>query len=122
MNKESVIIKLVEVYKDDEGMLFMISNTLKSCSKYVDLINQQEILVTVDKYALSKEVLLERIKSLDNQRRATHNGIISGLKLINRLCDSNNIDKFYSGDEEDRYQVADFAMELTNNAFVNRKK
>jgi len=122
MNKEIVIIKLVEKYSKDDCLLSTIADTLKSCSRYVDLITQQEVLVTVEKYNMSKDDLLEKITSLDKQRRTTHNVIISGIKLINRLCVLNKLDKFYQGDESDRYEIADFAMELVTSNFTNRKK
>lgn len=120
-NKTS-ITKLVLIYKDDDLMLDFLKETLDGFSKYVDIINQQENITIVDKYRLSKEDLMERIKILDMHRRMVHNIIITGVQRINLLCRENNIDIFYDGDENDRVQIAEFAMRVVEETFNNRKK
>ena len=103
-------------------MLDFLKETLDGFSKYVDIINQQENIAIVDKYRLSKEDLMERIKILDMHRRMVHNIIITGVQRINLLCRENNIDIFYDGDENDRVQIAEFAMRVVEETFNNRKK
>ena len=117
----NIIIDLMIRIKDDELLIEMISETFKACSRYVDLINQQEVLVTIEKYNMTKDQRLERMIYLDTQRNSTHNVIISGIKNINRLCLAFELEKFYKGDENDRVEIAEFAMNLVDKSFKNRK-
>ena len=121
MESKKVLVKLVEMMKDDELVIEMISDTMKSCSRYVDLINQQEVLVSVAKYNLSKEQLLYEVKALDEQRRRTHNSIIAGIKAINRMCESEGLELFYKGSDE-RSEIGEFAFEIVGDSFKNRER
>lgn len=42
--------------------------------------------------------------------------------MINRLCEQNNIAKFYDGDTTDRVAVAEFAKTVVDEIFANRSK
>lgn len=122
MNSKVVMIKLVNEFKNDELVLEMIRETLNSCSMYVHVINRQEITVSVEKYVLPRNELNDKIDNLDNLRKLTHDSIISGFKAINRLCIKCNLEKFYKGNEDDRVEVAEFAMEIVKSSFDNRKR
>lgn len=121
-HSKSVITQLVMAVKDDELALDFIKEVLDSCGKYIDIINQQEVVITVDKYRLTQEDLLYKIKTLDEHRSMVHNIIISGIRRINLLCRENELDPFFSGDVEDRVAVGEFAMEIVADSFKNRKK
>lgn len=72
-HSKSVITQLVMAVKDDELALDFIKEVLDSCGKYIDIINQQEVVITVDKYRLTQEDLLYKIKTLDEHRSMVHN-------------------------------------------------
>lgn len=122
MKSKSVITQLTLAVKEDEIALYLIKETLNACSKYVDLIHQQEVVATVDKYRMTKEDLLYSIRTLDEHRHMVHEVIISGIKKLNLMCMEHGLDKFYEGDTEDRVAVGEFAMNIVEDSFKNRKK
>lgn len=122
VGNKSAITQLVLVYRDDDLMLDFLKDTLDAFCKYIDIINQQENTVIIDKNRLSDEDLFERIKILDQHRRMVHNIIMTGIKRINILCRENNIETFYNGNEDDRVEIAEFAMKVIIKTFKNRKR
>lgn len=94
MTHKEVITKLIIANKEDSLLLEFIKDTLDACGKYVDIINQEETLVTVYKHALSREDLLAKVQLLDQHRRMVHNIIITGVKRINFMCKENKLPPF----------------------------
>jgi len=51
-----------------------------------------------------------RIAELDKNRSSAHENAIRAVAKLNRLCDASDLPLFYPGDVDNRYQIADFAM------------
>lgn len=118
------INKINEVYKDDELIIEMLNDTINDASKYVDVVTRNEALIKTLRFKLEGYDFRIRVQELDDLRRRTHNGLIANLKSLNRLLvtDKKNDLLLFEGDINDRYQVADWAMEAVNNIFANRRK
>lgn len=117
------INKINEVYKDDELIIEMLNDTINDASKYVDVVTRNEALIKTLRFRLEGYDFRIRVQELDELRRRTHNGLIANLKSLNRLLvtDKKNDLLLFEGDINDRYQVADWAMEAVNNIFTNRR-
>lgn len=122
MTHKEIITKLIIANKDDSLMLEFIKDTLDACGKYIDIINQQDTLTTVYKHTLSREDLLSKVQLLDQHRRMVHNIIITGIKRINFMCKENNLPPFYSGNENDRVAIGNFAMVIVAASFNSRRQ
>lgn len=118
------INKINEVYKDDELIIEMLNDTINDASKYVDVVTRNEALIKTLRFRLEGYDFRIRVQELDDLRRRTHNGLIANLKSLNRLLVTDKKDDLllFEGDINDRYQVADWAMEAVNNIFTNRRK
>ena len=57
---------------------------------------------------------------IDRARHTAHEAMIANVRILNRLAASYGIDKIFTGDEENRYQIGDFAGELISDIFRNR--
>lgn len=118
------INKINEVYKDDELIIEMLNDTINDASKYVDVVTRNEALIKTLRFRLEGYDFRIRVQELDDLRRRTHNGLIANLKSLNRLLVTDKKDDLllFEGDINDRYQVADWAMEAVSNIFTNRRK
>lgn len=117
------INKINEVYKDDELIIEMLNDTINDASKYVDVVTRNEALIKTLRFRLEGYDFRVRVQELDELRRRTHNGLIANLKSLNRLLSTDKRKELllFEGDINDRYQVADWAMDAVNNIFTNRR-
>lgn len=118
------INKLIETYKDDEFVLDMINDTLDLAYNYVLQVNIMETQISVLKFKLEGYDYRMMVQEIDNQRRVTYNALIVSLKALNRFLKSDNREdlKIFDGNIEDRYEVADWAGEISKQIFINRKR
>lgn len=117
------INKINEVYKDDELIIEMLNDTINDASKYVDVVTRNEALIKTLRFRLEGYDFRVRVQELDELRRRTHNGLIANLKSLNRLLSTDKRKELllFEGDINDRYQVADWAMDAVNNIFSSRR-
>ena len=66
------------------------------------------------------EQVPERIHELDQGRRNRHDALISGVKILNRLCDLYGVERVFQGDTGDRWDVANFAGDAVQAIFSGR--
>lgn len=80
------------------------------------------VMETTSRNVLGREADEYRgaVTSTDRTRTAVHNGLISAVNIVNRICQNHNCPLIYTGDEQ-RRRYGDFAMELTTEIFKDRK-
>lgn len=115
------INKVKEIFSKDELANELVKQTFDDMGYYVDVVNRMEHM-GMARFRMEHEEYVELVTDLDMKRRTCHNTIISGVKTINRMLKEINQDILYKGDEDDRYAIADFACEVVNEVFKNRKK
>lgn len=121
MFKKEVLDNLVKAYKDDKDVLEMIYDSLESMSSYVKAVNSMENTITVLRFKMDPEEYHIRVQELDRNRKIIHDGVISSIKFLNRISNVAHLPLFYSGDVDDRYEVATFAGEVVKEIFDNRQ-
>lgn len=109
-------------YKMATDDLETVERLLTDCSGYVDRVIAMEAAISLARFRMEPEDYREHVMSLDKQRKYAHDAIIVGIRLLNRLCKLYKVEKIYTGDEESRLAVADFAIQLVNEYFEDRKK
>lgn len=118
--KINEFIRTISESKDRECFNLM-DDLISSASDYVRRVNVLEIGLMVGKYNKEGAEYREYIEKLDKQRSNAHNALITNVKIINRLCKNNDLASIYSGNEEDRIQVAEFAQNVVEELFSTRR-
>lgn len=100
----------------------LIEDVVKSCTQYVQDVDIGEAQIRRFYATLEGEELRERVTAIDKRRRAHHEEAIINCRMINRLAACYGIGSVFTGDTEDRLQVADFCLDVTVEVFEKRQK
>ena len=119
MKKTDLYKKMLEIAKEDDDMKLveLINDLVDTFRKYVNSVVEMEIRIPVERFRMEAEDLQRFIERLDLNRRIIHEKAIDSCRILNRICDTMGLEEFYSGDLEDRYQVADFCLEIVSELF-----
>lgn len=119
MTKTELYKTMLENAKDDEDKELMefIVDQIEVFRKYVNSVVEMEIRIPLERFRMETEDLQRFIERLDTNRRNIHERAIDSCRILNRLCDTMGLEAFYPGDLEDRYQVADFCLEIVSELF-----
>ena len=60
------------------------------------------------------------VSSADSKRTNVHNGLISNVNIVNRICIMHDLPELYTGGIE-RREYGDFAQKLVNEIFTQRR-
>lgn len=108
--------------KAESDDLEIIEDVVKSCTQYVQDVDVGEAQIKRFYATLDGEELRERVMAVDKRRRAHHEDAIVNCRMINRLAACYGITSVFTGDTEDRLQVADFCLDVTVEIFEKRQK
>jgi len=114
--------KLVSALKDDDDTLEFIKERMDHICNYVDKVTMMEYTIPILNARFEGQDLRDKIENLDSQRRIAHEMAISAVKQLNRICVANSIDKLYTGDEDNRYEIADFCGLVVTTLFEDRTR
>ena len=125
MKKENwatdLLTNLAKIYADDVDVLEIIEDTIDVYGNYVAYVYKMESLRTILKIRLEAEEYKNIIEEMDEKRTRIHNAAIAATKVINRLCESNELSLFFEGNIDDRVEVAEFIRDVIVGVFENRK-
>lgn len=108
--------------KANSDDLELIEDVVRSCTQYVSDVDVGEAQIKRFYATLEGDELRDRVMAVDKRRRAHHEEAIINCKMINRLASSYGIDNIFTGNAEDRLQVADFCLDVTVSIFESRRK
>ncbi|MGI9951420.1 DUF3232 domain-containing protein [Moorellaceae bacterium AZ2] len=103
--------------KDD---LQSVEDFIEDCGKYIDSVMAMEAALAVARYRMEPEDYREHIIELDRRRKLNHDALIASVRLVNRLAKLYGCEPVYTGPDE-RIAIAEFAMEITQEFFAERK-
>ena len=115
------LTNLAKIYADDVEILEIIEDTIDVYGNYVAYVYKMESLRLILKIRLEAEEYKNIIEEMDEKRTRIHNAAIAATKVINRLCESNDLSLFFEGNIDDRVAVAEFMRDVVTNVFENRK-
>lgn len=98
----------------DEDVLFLVENFVETCNTYVSIVVHMENSIGAARFRLDHEAFKSFVTSLDRRRKATHDALMSSVRVVNR------IEKVFHGDMGDRKEVGDFAKDVVNAYFERR--
>lgn len=107
---------------DDSDCLDMINDLVESAADYIKRVNILEAGLITARINCDPSEYRNIIERLDKMRSAVHNDLIINVKAVNRLCRAHNIPLLFEGNEEERIEIAEFALNLSNEIFNTRRR
>ena len=111
-------ITLVNSYNDDEDALDLIETNMNNLNGYVSAVYAMEVQIQTLRFRLDGEA----VTNLDKRRRNAHEAAIAACSILNRLANLAGVDPLYSGDLEDRNEVAEFCIAIVDELFHGRSR
>lgn len=119
MKRTEIYRKMLEIAKanQDQDLVEFIGEQVNSFRKYVNSVVEMEIRIPVARFRMETEDFQRFVENLDSNRRKIHETAIDACRILNRVCGMMGLEVFYPGNLEDRYQVADFCLEVVSELF-----
>ena len=125
LNK-SALEKLIQTHKNDRDSLDMIYDVLKGFEEYHAKIIEMEIKIKLfPAGTLDREEYQYMITELDKHRTMQHDSVLTGVNILNRMAERENIDPIYNGkvskERPYRREVANAVLDFIQDIIVNRR-
>lgn len=122
---EKTIKKMSEAAKagdaDASEDIQYLKSAMNAFHDYVLNVDMGETRIRIAMARYEGAELRETISAIDTSRRIAHEAAIAHASIINRYARVYCGDKIFTGDIEDRLQVADFCLEVTVKLFQERR-
>lgn len=115
-------ITLVNSYNDDEDALDLIETNMNNLNGYVSAVYAMEVQIQTLRFRLEGEDYREAVTNLDKRRRNAHEAAIAACSILNRLANLAGVEPLYSGNLEDRNEVAEFCIAIVDELFRGRSR
>lgn len=99
----------------------MLEDLAKQSAEYINCIINMENTINLAKTRLEPKEYQELIATLDKSRTTTHNVVISGVKVLNKLSVLYELPPIFTGDVDRRIEVAEFAKQYIDELFNERR-
>lgn len=124
LNIES-LKQLLSCFQDDTDTIELISETFDAFERYHAAIIKMETEKMILSHGnVDSKVWQERISDLDQARTRAHNEVLSDIRILNRLAESEDLQPIYAGTVSDEYpyrrEVADAVMAYLASLIDNR--
>ena len=121
LNEES-LVSLTQVVSVNSKHADYLNRALVACNAYVDAVNRSILAIRSAYLHLDGEALREAVSNADSDRNSAHNNAIANVRLIENMASKYGISPVFLGDINDRLQVADFCLDVSNHLFQNRTR
>lgn len=102
--------------------LEIIQDAVDSFTSYVKDVDVGEQQIKLAYATLEGDELRQRVTAVDARRRRNHEKAISNAKMLNRLAEIYQVSAVFTGNFDDRLQVADFCLDVSVEIFESRQK
>lgn len=120
MKKE--FLQLIEAYKEDEDFLDAILENMSRIVRYVDAVTAMEYQIPIIYARYEGEEVRDKIQNLDSRRRTAHEAAIVAVAQLTRWAKVKEVSPMFDGDVTNRYEIADFCMDLVKEFFKEGQK
>ena len=125
LNK-SALEKLIQTHKNDRDSLDMIYDVLNGFEEYHAKIIEMEMKIKLfPAGTLDREEYQYMITELDKHRTMQHDSVLTGVNILNRMAERENIDPIYNGkvskERPYRREVANAVLDFIQDIIVNRR-
>ena len=94
-----------------------VKKIMDSFYNYVNTVDQTETRIHIAYARLEGPELRDAIMLYDTSRRRAHECVIASARALNRYARFYGAEKIYLGNDKDRYEVADFCLQVTVKMF-----
>lgn len=108
----------IDVSKD---CIEYVEDIIKSCGTYIERVTAMEAAISTARFIMEPEDFRAYVGNLDKSRKMAHDGLLANLAILNRYCRLAEVSPIYTGDLNNRYEAADFALLVVNTFFEERK-
>ena len=91
----------------------IVNDIMNHCVQYVNSVAAHEKTLELIRFRYESDELIRRIEEVDHLRRAVHNVAIGNCNIINRLANSYGVGEIFTGNANNRYEVANFCGEVS---------
>ena len=117
---ENAFGRLISFVSDPE-LAEAVIDAVNSCAEYVAGVVDMEIKTTLAAKRYEGNDYQEAVMIYDADRSRKHNAAIANIKMMNRIAEAAGMSPIYTGDPDNRIQIAEFCIELTTDMFMNRR-
>ena len=115
-------IALVNAYSKDVDALELIETNMNNLNNYVSAVYAMEVQIQTLRFSLEGDEYREAVTNLDRRRRSAHEAAIAACSILNRLAGLEGVEPLYSGNLEDRNEVAEFCIAIVDELFHGRSR
>ena len=94
-----------------------VKKIMDSFYNYVNTVDQTETRIHIAYARLDGPELRDAIMMYDTSRRRAHECVIASVRALNRYAHFYEADRIFLGNDKDRYEVADFCLQVTVEMF-----
>ena len=113
--------KLLEALKDEPDSARVATEEMQHFPGYINAVYRQVTLTPMLKMTcIDGEEYRQKAQELDEQRNRMHQLTIDACDILNRMCEKHGVEKFcpsYKPGFVNRYEIADFAADVTVRVF-----
>lgn len=113
---------LVKAAGNDEDILTLIEDSMNTLSSYVSAVYAMEVQIQTLRFRLEGAEYRDAVMELDKRRRSAHEAAIASCSVLNRVASILGTEVMYTGNLDDRYEVADFCIAIVEELFHGRTK
>lgn len=125
MLNNDTINRLIQIFENDTMVMDTIRNTIMEFEEYHYAIYKMEHFIRFREKDMDAEEYRDKMTELDGNRTRKHNSIITGMKIMNRLAEQQNLAPVYDGvvSEERPYrrEVANAVLEYVEQIIKSRR-
>ncbi len=97
-----------------------LDDALTSFREYVNKVDAGEQQILLATVRFEGDEYREMVSRYDRNRHNAHEDAIANVRLVNRLATMYDSELLFTGDDQERLQVADFCLDVTVQLFQNR--
>ena len=97
-----------------------LNDAMTSFREYVNRVDAGEQQILLAAVRFEGDEYREMVSRYDRNRHNAHEDAIANVRLVNRLAAMYETEPLFTGDDQERLQVADFCLDVTVQIFQNR--
>ena len=118
--------KIIQNNRDDKDTLDIILRVLKSFEEYHSRIVEMELMLQIySSGVLDREDYQNMVMELDKRRTMSHDSVLTGINVLNRIAEKQSIEQIYSGtvckERPYRREVADAVLDYIQTIIDDRR-
>ncbi len=118
-------VKLAETIKQSDKDfaaedLEALNDAMTSFREYVNAVDAGEQQIRLAAIRFEGEEYREMVTRYDRNRHNQHEDAIANCRLVNRLAELYGTPPLFTGDDQNRLEIADFALDVVVELFKNR--